>query len=162
MTIAPASTHEEIAGVRRLFQEYAELLGVDLCFQGFADELAGLPGKYAPPEGALLIARQGQAIAGCVALRNLGANVCEMKRLFVRPQFQGEGFGRALASAIVREGVNLGYQAMRLDTLDRLKEAMNLYESLGFKRIAPYYPNPLPGVVYWELPLAPLCHRRCA
>jgi ribosomal protein S18 acetylase RimI-like enzyme len=151
MKITHAGTTDEIEEVRWLFREYAELLGVDLCFQGFEEELAGLPGKYAPPEGALFIAKEGQATAGCVALRKLEDGVCEMKRLFVRPQFQGQGLGRALAQQIIREGVKLRYRSMRLDTLDRLKEAMRLYETLGFKRTKPYYPNPLPGVVYWEL-----------
>jgi GNAT superfamily N-acetyltransferase len=151
MKITRAGTTDEIEEVRRLFREYAELLGVDLCFQGFEEELAGLPGKYAPPEGALFIATEGQRTAGCVALKKIGDGVCEMKRLFVRPQFQGQGLGRALAQQIIGEGVNLGYKTMRLDTLDRLKEAMSLYETLGFKRTKPYYPNPLPGVVYWEV-----------
>jgi len=154
MKIMPACTPAEMEAVRQLFREYATLLGVDLCFQGFEEELAGLPGKYAPPEGALLIAREGQAIAGCVALRKLEDDVCEMKRLFVRSQFKGQGIGRSLAQAIIREGANLGYKTMRLDTLDRLKEAMRLYDTLGFKRINPYYSNPLSGVVYWESSLA--------
>lgn len=151
MKITHAGTIDEIEEVQRLFREYAELLGVDLCFQGFEEELAGLPGKYAPPEGALLIAKEGQTTAGCVALRRLEEGVCEMKRLFVRPRFQGQGMGRALAERIIREGANLGYKTMRLDTLDRLKEAMRLYETLGFKRTLPYYRNPIPGVVYWEV-----------
>ena len=155
MNITNVSTEAETEEVRRLFREYAALLGVDLCFQGFEAELAGLPGKYAPPEGALLFAQEGQTVAGCVALRKLSGEACEMKRLFVRPPFQGRGIGRALAEQIIREGTRLGYRSMRLDTLDRLKEAMSLYESLGFKRTQPYYPNPLPGVVYWELPLNP-------
>lgn len=155
MKITAVITGDEIEAVRRLFREYAELLGVDLCFQGFEAELAELPGKYAPPEGALLIAREDQSIAGCVALRKLEDKVCEMKRLFVRPEFKGRGIGRALAEQIIREGARRGYQTMRLDTLARLKEAMCLYQSLGFKQIEPYYQNPIPGVVYWELALKP-------
>ncbi|MBF0546543.1 MAG: GNAT family N-acetyltransferase [Candidatus Riflebacteria bacterium] len=153
MEIKHVTTVEEIEEVRRLFQEYAKFLAVDLCFQGFEEELKTLPGKYAPPKGALLIAREGELVAGCVALRKLEENVCEMKRLFVRPQFKGKGIGRSLAVQIIREGVSLGYKSMRLDTLDRLNEAMSLYEKLGFKRIAPYYQNPLPDVVFWETPL---------
>ncbi len=145
------NTTAEMDEVRQVFREYATLLGVDLCFQGFEEELKTLPGKYAPPQGALLIARAGSLIAGCVALRSLDQSTCEMKRLFVRPQFKGQGIGRSLAERIILEAKRLGYQSMRLDTLDTLQAAIGLYESLGFKRTEPYYSNPFPGVVYFEL-----------
>ena len=136
-----------------MIREYAAILGVDLCFQGFEAELDGLPGKYAPPSGALLIALHQDEAAGCVALRDLGHGVCEMKRLFVRPQFRGLGLGRQLADAIIAKAGQLVYLLMRLDTLDRLSEAMRLYERLGFRKIPAYYDNPLAGAVYWELDL---------
>ena len=136
-----------------MFREYAELLGVDLCFQGFEAELRELPGKYAPPGGALLVAYHEGAGAGCVAMRDLGHGVCEMKRLFVRPRFRGLRLGKRLAEAIIMSARELGYSTMRLDTLGRLTEAMRLYDRLGFRRIPAYYENPLPGVVYWELDL---------
>jgi ribosomal protein S18 acetylase RimI-like enzyme len=153
MNIVRATTPEHIAAVRTLFREYENFLNVDLCFQGFEDELAGLPGKYAPPEGALLLALQGADVCGCVALRKLEPGVCEMKRLFVRPKYRGLGLGQALAKAIIAEAVAKGYAAMRLDTLAQLTEAIQLYEHLGFQEIASYYDNPLPGVSYWELDL---------
>jgi len=154
MKITYAKTLSEIEEVRRLFREYAEFMGSALSFEGrFEEELAGLPGKYTPPEGALLIAGNGQTITGCVALRKFKDGVCEMKRLFVRPQFRGQGIGRALAENIIKEGQKFGYKTMRLGTLDRLQEAMKLYESLGFKRVKPYYNKVLPGAVFWELDL---------
>ncbi len=153
MKIIRARTENELKEVRQLFLEYQQFLGVDLCFQGFKEELAGLPGKYAPPKGALLLAVEEPEIAGCVALRELDEAVCEMKRLFVRPPFRGRGVGRLLAQAIIEEARKLDYLLMRLDTLDSLKAALGLYESLGFKKTEPYYDNPLPGVVYWEMRL---------
>jgi ribosomal protein S18 acetylase RimI-like enzyme len=144
---------DEVDEVRQLFQEYEDFLGVDLCFQSFQEELASLPGKYGPPDGVLLIAIDGQNSVGCVALRKLEEGICEMKRLFVRPKYRGQGLGRRLAKQIIDEAVKLGYSSMRLDTLDKLIEAIRLYESLGFKRRDPYYHNPLSGVLYWELEL---------
>ncbi len=151
--IKPVTTQDEIEATRLMFSEYADLLGVDLCFQGFQAELDTLPGKYAPPGGILLIAVHDGAPAGCVAVRDLEDHVCEMKRLFVRPEFRGFGLGRQLADAAIASARELGYSIMRLDTLDRLTEAMRMYERLGFRRIPAYYENPLPGVVYWELDL---------
>lgn len=151
--IISAQTQDHINEIHQLFLDYEQFLGVDLCFQGFEEELAKLPGKYAPPKGALLIAVDEKNVAGCVAVRELENDICEMKRLFVRPQYRGNGIGRMLAKAIIDEAVKIGYNRMRLDTLNTLKEAMKLYESLGFKRIAPYYDNPLPNVVYWEIEL---------
>lgn len=151
--IEPAEHAAQIAEVRRLFRQYEESLGVDLCFQDFERELAELPGRYAPPDGALLIAVEGGRTVGCVALRKLDEGICEMKRLFVQPAYRGRGIGRALAEAIIRQAVRLGYRRMRLDTLDKLREATGLYESLGFRRIEPYCHNPLCGAAFWELEL---------
>jgi ribosomal protein S18 acetylase RimI-like enzyme len=151
--VIPATTQDHLTAVRALFREYERFLDVDLCFQGFEAELAGLPGKYAPPAGALLLALEETEAGGCVALRALEPGVCEMKRLFVRPAFRGRGLGRALAEAILREGAARGYTVMRLDTLPRLQDAIRLYARLGFRTAAPYYHNPLPGVSYWEIEL---------
>ena len=148
-----AQSPAEIDEVRLLFREYERFLGVDLCFQSFEEELAQLPGKYAPPSGGLLIGVMDGVLQGCVAVRGLDEEVCEMKRLFVRPQARGTGMGRRLAEEIIALARGLGYRLMRLDTLERLVEAMQLYQSLGFQRRAPYYANPLPGVVYLELAL---------
>jgi ribosomal protein S18 acetylase RimI-like enzyme len=153
MTIKQALTDTEIEAVRRLFREYEAFLDVDLGFQNFDVEFAGLPGKYARPDGDLLIGLDGDRILGCVAVRRLDDHVCEMKRLYVRPEARGTGLGRRLAEQIIEIARELGYSLMRLDTLDRLTEAMDLYETLGFRRTAPYYENPLQGVVYWELSL---------
>lgn len=153
MNIIHADTPEHIAAVRTLFREYESFLNLDLCFQDFENELAGLPGKYAPHQGALLLAVKGTDICGCVALRQLKPAVCEMKRLFVRPKHRGLGIGRALAKKIIAEAKAKEYAAMRLDTLAQLAVAIQLYERLGFRKIAPYYHNPLPGASYWELDL---------
>ena len=155
ISIRQAAADTEIEAVRRLFREYEAFLGVDLGFQNFDAEFAGLPGKYARPDGDLLIGLNGKRILGCVAVRRLDSGVCEMKRLYVRPEARGSGLGRRLAREIIDIARELGYSLMRLDTLDRLTEAMGLYETLGFRRTAPYYENPLQGVVYWELPLVP-------
>ncbi len=153
MEIKRAQTDEEIAEVRRLFRAYETSLGVDLAFQGFEQELTSLPGKYAPPNGDLLVGLVKDRILGCVAVRRLALDICEMKRLYVRSEGRGTGMGRRLAQQAIGAARSLGYASMRLDTLDRLTAAMRLYESLGFRRIDPYYDNPLPGVVYWELDL---------
>jgi GNAT superfamily N-acetyltransferase len=151
MRIKHAHIPSEIEAVRRLFREYEAYLDEDLCFQSFEQELANLPGKYAPPGGALLIAIHENRAVGCVGLRELADGVCEMKRLFVRPEARGLGLGRKLATRIIDIARSLGYTLMRLDTLARLTEAVQLYETLGFRTTAPYYSNPLPGVVYMEL-----------
>ena len=150
VTIARAEGPDDLAHVRALFVEYARSLNVSLCFQGFDEELAGLPGKYALPEGELLLARVGDAVVGVVGLRSLGDGVCEMKRLYVRPEFRRTGAGRLLAERIVATGRERGYRAMRLDTLASLKAARTLYDRMGFREISPYYHNPLDGVLYYE------------
>ncbi len=152
--IVEATTAADIDHSRRLFRVYADWLNVDLCFQDFEAELAGLPGAYAPPRGRLLLAKAGGEVAGCVGLRPLAEGLCEMKRLWVEPGFEGRGIGRALAEAIVEEGRKIGYKAMRLDTMPkRLKAAGRIYQKLGFKEIPDYYHNPLDGVVMYECPL---------
>ena len=150
MPIIQAQTAAEPDAVRELFGDYQRDLGVDLCFQGFTEELATLPGRYAPPGGRLLLAWAETEVAGCVALRALEDGVCEMKRLFVRPDYRGQGLGYRLAMQIVNEATALGYAIMRLDTLDTLDSAMRMYAAMSFQRRTPYYANPLPGVVYWE------------
>lgn len=153
MKIVKVKTSEQIEEIRQLFLEYEEYLCVDLCFQSFEEELSKLPGDYAPPEGKLLLAVEGKQVVGCVALRKIGEGICEMKRLFVREKYRGKGIGRKLALEIIFDAKNTGYSLMRLDTLSKLNEAISLYNSLGFKKTDPYYNNPLPGVVYWELNL---------
>jgi len=141
-----------LAATRAIFREYADSLAVDLCFQSFDDELAGLPGEYAPPQGHLLLARVNGEVAGCVALRPLPdcdyANACEMKRLYVRPAFRRLGLGRVLAQAVMDEAQRMGYSAVLLDTLDEMEAARGLYATLGFEEIAPYYFNPIAGAHY--------------
>lgn len=153
MEIIEAKNQAQIDGVRLLFREYEAFLDVDLCFQGFEEELAELPGRYAPPDGVLLLAVENGQAAGCGALRRIDAKTCEMKRLFVRPAFRGRRLGRALAQRLIIEAVARGYEAMLLDTLDKLKAAVALYRDLGFEQTEPYYGNPLPGVLYWRLEL---------
>jgi GNAT superfamily N-acetyltransferase len=151
LKIVPAKTEADIAQARELFAEYAAALGVDLCFQNFEQELAGLPGDYAPPAGRLLLAFDGAQAAGCGALRKIAAEVCEMKRLYIRPVFRGKGVGRALADALIAAAREIGYARMRLDTLPSMKEAAALYRSLGFREIPPYRYNPIPGSLFLEL-----------
>jgi putative acetyltransferase len=142
---------------RAIFREYAASLDVDLCFQNFEAELAGLPGEYAAPAGALLLARVGGQVAGCGALRALRdvdyANACEMKRLFVRPAFRRLGLGRRLAQALFDRALQAGYSTLLLDTLDDMEAARELYVSLGFEEIPPYYFNPIPGAHYLKAEL---------
>lgn len=152
------ATPELLAATRAIFREYAEGLGVDLCFQNFEAELAALPGEYTPPQGALLLALVDGDVAGCGALRPLPesdyANACEMKRLYVRPAFRKFGLGRLLAQALLDRGLQAGYSAMLLDTLDAMEAARGLYASLGFEEIPPYYFNPIPGAHYLKADLA--------
>ena len=154
--ITPA-TPEQLVATRLIFQEYAEQLGVDLCFQNFEAELAGLPGDYAAPEGCLLLALVDGEIAGCCAMRPLEtvdyANACEMKRLYVRPDFRRFGLGRQLVEAVLDAARIAGYHSLLLDTLNDMEAARALYEDLGFKDIPPYYHNPIAGAHYLKVDL---------
>ncbi|MDB5393517.1 MAG: acetyltransferase [Rhodospirillales bacterium] len=152
--ISLALMAEDIRAVSKLFEGYAASLPVDLAYQDFAAELAGLPGKYSPPRGALLIARgDGNAPLGCAALRPLSAECCEMKRLYLVPASRGLGLGRAMTIAVIGEARRLGYRQLRLDTLPTMKTAQALYEQLGFEPIPPYYePTPI-GTVFMSLKL---------
>ena len=152
--VRSAAGAADMATVRALFQEYADWLGIDLSYQDFEQELALLPGDYAPPAGRLLLADVDGAAAGCVGLRPLEAGIGEVKRLYLRPAFQGRGLGRRLAETVVAEARAIGYRALRLDTLSRLTAANALYGGLGFRRIPPYYHNPTEGVLYYELDLS--------
>lgn len=151
--IRPATTEDEIALIRSLFREYASSLEIDLCFQGFEEELAGLPGKYAPPAGRLLLAWRGSEVLGCGALRPIGAGACEMKRLYVRPAARGEQLGRRLAERICSEARAAGYSRICLDTLPSMAAAQAIYLSLGFRPIDPYVFNPIPGARFLALEL---------
>lgn len=152
--IMQAESSEQVARIRELFLEYAGSLGFSLCFQGFDRELAELPGDYAPPDGRLLLAECESVTAGCVALHKLDRGICEMKRLYLRPQFRGKGLGRALAESVIAEARSIGYQNMRLDTVEPvMKDAVALYRQLGFEEIEPYRPNPIAGAMYMELKL---------
>jgi len=153
MRVIAAHPGEPLRIVRELFTEYAQSLPIDLCVQGFERELAELPGRYAPPDGRLLLASDDGAQAGCVAMRRIAFEVCEMKRLYVRPEFRGKGWGRILAEAVIQAGREQSYKRMRLDTLPSMKEAIALYESLGFRRIEPYYSVPVAAAVFMELSL---------
>jgi putative acetyltransferase len=153
MLILQAETPEHLSEARHLFEEYASSLGFDLGFQGFAEELAGLPGDYAPPRGRLLLAIHKGRTAGCVALREIGDGICEMKRLYVRPGFRGLEIGRALALAIIDAARAIGYERMRLDTVPAMERARGLYRDLGFREIPPYRFNPIPGTAFLELQL---------
>lgn len=138
---------------RKLFQEYAASLDFSLCFQGFEQELAGLPGNYAPPEGRLLLAWESGQAVGCVALRKLKDGIAEMKRLYVRPGHRGERIGQKLVLTAIDQARAAGYGRIRLDTLPSMEQAIALYQSLGFKQITPYRHNPLPGALFMELNL---------
>jgi ribosomal protein S18 acetylase RimI-like enzyme len=155
--LLPAEDAAAIADVRTLFREYADSLAIDLCFQNFEQELATLPGAYAAPHGALLLARVDGLAAGCVAMRPLPeadhANACEMKRLFVRRAFRRFGLGRLLAQALMDLATQAGHSCMLLDTLDDMEAARGLYTSLGFVEIPPYYFNPIPGAHYLKVEL---------
>ena len=152
LLIIQAETGDQIADTRDLFREYESWLGLDLCFQGFEAELAALPGKYAPPDGRLLLAYSDDKLAGCIAMRKLEEGVCEMKRLFVRDEFRGHKVGIALIEHLIADAREIGYAKMRLDTHPpKMGKAVSLYESHGFAEIPAYYYNPHEGVLFMEL-----------
>ena len=148
--IRAASSKDDWVEARRLFEEYAASLGFDLAFQDFDRELASLPGDYAAPRGTILLAEDDSGAAGCVALRPFDGETCEMKRLYVRPTHRGTGLGKRLAEAILAEARARGYRHMRLDTVPGMESAIALYRSLGFREIAPYRTNPIPGAIFME------------
>lgn len=152
--LSQAETPSQIEQARELFLEYAQSLGFSLCFQNFNQELASLPGEYAPPDGRLFLAQHNEQTAGCGALHRIDANSGEMKRLFVRPGFRGLGLGRILAEHIIAEAASIGFQRLRLDTVTgTMDDAIALYRRLGFREIAPYRTNPIAGALYMELDL---------
>jgi len=153
--IREAVSSADVATARALFEEYQKSLGFSLCFQNFDEELAGLPGAYAPPDGRLLLAFAGDEPAGCIALRNIGEEICEMKRLGVRPASRGTGLGRRLVEALMAEARAIGYRAVRLDTLPSMTAAQALYLSLGFADIPPYNDHPIEGTRFMEAILPP-------
>jgi putative acetyltransferase len=154
ITTTQAESAAHIAAIHELFLEYANSLGFSLCFQSFDQELAALPGDYAPPDGRLLLATSSGQPGGCVALHKLAPEICEMKRLYVRPQFRGKGLGRELAQKIIAEARDVGYKRLRLDTVEPvMKTAVAVYRQLGFCEIPPYRPNPIAGALYMELQL---------
>jgi len=151
LMVNQAHSQEELRQVKLLFSEYASSLDFDLSFQNFDNELSNLPGEYSLPSGAILLAYYEGSAAGCVAMRRLAEDVCEMKRLYVRPAFRGKKIGKALSVAIIDEARKRGYSRMRLDTVPSMKEAIQLYRSLGFKETYPYRYNPRAGAMFLEL-----------
>jgi ribosomal protein S18 acetylase RimI-like enzyme len=152
--VCQAESPSQIASVRELFLEYANSLSFSLCFQSFEHELAALPGDYAPPAGRLLLATSNNQPAGCVALHQIAPEVCEMKRLYVRPQFRGQGLGRILTEHVIADAREIGYKKLRLDTVEPLmRDAVAMYRKLGFREIASYRDNPIEGALYMELEL---------
>lgn len=154
LEIIQAETPEEIEETRKIFREYEAWLDLDLCFQGFEQELANLPGKYAKPEGRLFLAILDGKIAGCIALRKLEEGICEMKRLYVRDEFRGQRIGISLIEKLITEAKEIGYQKLRLDTYPpKMGKAVSLYETHGFREIEPYYHNPHGKTLFMELQL---------
>ena len=153
LKIYPVKNDEDFEIIKGLFVEYADSLGFELCFQNFDEELANLPGDYAPPDGCLLLATYRDKVAVCVGLRKLSDGICEMKRLYVRPDLQGLKIGRALAEAVIERARSIGYARMRLDTVPSMEVARRLYISLGFNDIEPYRHNPIESAVFMELKL---------
>jgi len=151
--IVPARFPDDADAVRAILREYAEFLGYGFCFQDFQAELDGLPGRYGPPTGSLLVIRGSTDLAAVIALRDIGAGSCEMKRLYVRPAHRGQGLGRLLVQSLISEARRLGYRTMKLDTAPQLTDAQRLYESMGFRDIPPYYDNPIKGARFMELSL---------
>jgi GNAT superfamily N-acetyltransferase len=155
LTIESVDSGTLLDSVRRLFREYQVSLGIDLGFQGFEEELAGLPGAYQPPRGRLYLALVGTDPAGCIALRPFSERQCEMKRLYVRSEFRGRSLGEKLARTVIRDARLIGYAEMLLDTLPTMVAAQNLYRSLGFRECPAYRHNPVPGSRFMKLDLAP-------
>jgi putative acetyltransferase len=153
MLIRDATSDADLQEIKRLFLAYAGSLEISLCFQNFEQELAGLPGAYAAPKGCLLLAEFDSVAGGCVALRPLQNQACEMKRLFLAPEFRGTGTGRALVIAVMNKARSIGYASIRLDTLPSMSKAIELYKELGFTPIEPYYENPVPGALFLECKL---------
>ncbi|MFN2532793.1 MAG: GNAT family N-acetyltransferase [Pyrinomonadaceae bacterium] len=154
MNFLNATSPAEIEAARVLFKEYEAWLGLNLCFQNFEQELAELPGKYAPPDGRLFLVFDDEQMAGCVALRRLSEDTCEMKRLFLRPAFRGRSLGRRMVQQIIEEARRMGYRRLRLDTLPgRMDQAIALYGSFGFTQIEPYYDSPISEALFMELKL---------
>lgn len=153
-SIIQAGTPGEIAQVRELFREYGAITDFCVCFTGFDEEVRSLPGMYAPPEGRLLLAYVEGGAAGCIGLRRMEPGFCEIRRLYVRPQFRGHRLGRALAAEIIRQAGDAGYHTARLGTLPVMKEAIALYQSLGFAQVAPYKANALDGALYMQVTLS--------
>ena len=153
MRIVEAAWPDDRDTVVAMFREYASSIDTDICFQGFEEELASLPGKYSSPAGCVLLIFVNEDLAGCGAMRPLSEGICEMKRLYVRPSFRGRALGKALAEALIMKARQVGYQEMRLDTLSTMMAAQKLYAMLGFKPTAAYYNNPIAGTVYMELTL---------
>jgi len=154
LNIVPARSAQDLEDIRLLFGEYAGLVAEALCFQNFDQELEELPGQYAPPDGALLLARDGQTAAGCVALRRLDSGTAEMKRMYVRATYRGSGLGRRLAVAVIEKARTRNCARIVLDTLPRLSPAISLYRDLGFRPTGPYLPSPTPGALCFELKLS--------
>ena len=146
-------TNDELEEVKNIFIEYSDFLQVDLCFQDFEKELKTLHEVYLPPKGCIILAKQNDKTVGCIALKPIGNGVCEMKRLYVRPEVRGEGLGRKLVEELIRFAQKSSYQSMKLDTVSKLKEAIHLYRSIGFNETTPYVYNPLADVLYFELKL---------
>ncbi len=151
--VVDAASPSDVGLARGLFREYQRAIGVDLCFQGFEEELRALPGAYSRPKGRLLLGLDGEEPAGCGALRPIAPGIAELKRMWVRPPFRGRHLGRTIAEALLAAARAEGYRTARLDTLDSMREARALYRSLGFREIPAYYANPLPGAVYMEIAL---------
>ena len=153
MNIIQAETKQQVEKTKELFIEYGKSLDFELCFQDFDKELADLPGYYSPPDGRLFLAELGGEIAGCIALRKLEEGICEMKRLYVKPQFRVHNIGKFLVEKLIEEAKIIGYKKMRLDTVPAMQTAQKLYKSMGFKEISPYRLNPVLGAVFMELNL---------
>ncbi|UCC19735.1 MAG: GNAT family N-acetyltransferase [Promethearchaeota archaeon] len=153
LVIIQATTKELIEQARELFIEYSNYLGIDLSFQNFKEELKNFPGNYIPPEGCILLAYFNEKLTGCVAVRKYEDDICEMKRLYVRPQYRRKNIGRNLSNTIIEKAKKMGYKSIRLDTLPFMKEAIMLYCNLGFEEIAPYRYNPFKDAKFFELKL---------